>query len=149
MGSFYRSQHEFVFVYKSGRGPHRNNIELGQHGRHRSNIWDYPGANSFGRPIDEGHQLALHPTIKPVRLISDAILDCSARGETVLDPFLGSGSTVIAAERTGRRCFGIEIDALYVDTTIRRWQAYTGEQAKHGDSGIPFDAKQVARHDDR
>ncbi len=143
MGSFYRSQHEFVFVYKAGRGSHRNNIELGQHGRHRSNVWNYPGANSFGRATDEGHMLALHPTVKPVRLVADAILDCSARGDIVLDPFLGSGSTLIAAERTSRRCYGIEIDPLYVDTIIRRWQAYTGEQVIHADTGQAFSVRET------
>jgi DNA modification methylase len=147
MGSFYRSQHEFVFVFKSGRGSHRNNVELGRHGRHRSNVWNYPGANSFGRATDEGHLLALHPTVKPVRLVADAILDCSARGDIVLDPFLGSGSTLIAAERTGRRCYGIEIDPLYVDTIIRRWQAYTGEVALRSGDNRSFDelAMEVTR----
>ncbi len=138
MGSFYRSQHELIFVFKAGRGRHRNNVQLGQHGRNRSNVWSYPGANSFGQATDEGHLLALHPTIKPVRLVADAILDCSARGEIVLDSFLGSGTTVIAAERTGRRCFGMEIDPLYVDTAIRRWQTYTGESAKHAHTGLSF-----------
>jgi DNA modification methylase len=138
MGSFYRSQHEFVFVYKAGRGPYRNNIELGRNGRHRSNVWQYPAINSFGRSSDEGNLAALHPTVKPVRLIADAILDCSARNDIVLDAFLGSGSTLIAAERTGRRCFGIEIDPLYIDTAIRRWQAYAGAQAIHASSGQSF-----------
>jgi DNA modification methylase len=92
MGSFYRSQHELVFVFKAGRGPHRNNVQLGRFGRHRSNMWSYPGANSFGRATDEGHLLALHPTVKPVRLVADAILDCSDRRDIVLDPFLGSGT---------------------------------------------------------
>jgi DNA methylase/ParB-like nuclease domain len=96
MGSFYRSQYENVLVFKIGRGPHRNNIELGRHGRHRSNVWSYPAINNFGRAADEGHLLALHPTVKPVRLVADAILDCSARGDIVLDSFLGSGTTVMA-----------------------------------------------------
>jgi 16S rRNA G966 N2-methylase RsmD len=138
MGSFYRSQHELVFVFKHGRGPHRNNVQLGQYGRHRSNVWSYRGANSFGRPTEEGNLLALHPTVKPVALVADAIMDCSARGEVVLDGFLGSGTTVIAAERTGRRCYGLEIDPAYVDTIIRRWQAFTGESARHGASGRSF-----------
>jgi DNA modification methylase len=138
MGSFYRSQHELVFVFKAGRGTHRNNIQLGQYGRHRSNVWTYPGANSFGRATDEGHLLALHPTVKPVRLVADAILDCSTRGDVVLDAFLGSGTTVVAAERTGRRCYGLEIDPLYVDLTIRRWQAYTGETARHAATARAF-----------
>ena len=148
MGSFYRSQHEFVFVYKAGSGSHRNNIELGRYGRHRSNVWNYPGVNSFGLATDEGHLLTLHPTVKPVRLIADAILDCTARGDIVLDPFLGSGSTVIAAERMGRCCYGIEIDPLYVDTVIRRWQAYSGERAVHMTSKRTFDelAEESADH---
>ena len=104
MGSFYRSRHEFIAVFKHGRQGHRNNIQLGQFGRNRSNVWHYPGANSFARYSEEGNLLALHPTVKPVALVADAILDCSARGDIVLDAFLGSGTTLIAAERTGRRC---------------------------------------------
>jgi DNA modification methylase len=106
MGSLYRSQHELVFVFKHGRNRHRNNVQLGQFGRNRSNVWRYPGANSFARRGEEGNLLALHPTVKPVAMVADAILDCSARGDIVLDAFLGSGTTVIAAERTGRRCYG-------------------------------------------
>ena len=106
MGSLYRSQHELVFVFKHGRKGHRNNVQLGQFGRNRSNVWRYPGANSFARGGEEGNLLALHPTVKPAAMVADAILDCSARGEVVLDGFLGSGTTVIAAERTGRRCYG-------------------------------------------
>lgn len=139
MGSFYRSQHELVFVFKAGSRRHRNNIQLGQYGRHRSNVWSYPSAKSFGRTTDEGYLLNLHPTVKPVRLVADAILDCSARGELVLDPFLGSGTTLIAAERVGRVCCGMEIDPLYVDTIIRRWQTFTGEQATHAVTGKRFD----------
>jgi DNA modification methylase len=139
MGSLYRSQHELVFVFKHGHAAHHNNVQLGRHGRHRSNVWNYRGVNSFGQSGEEGNLLALHPTVKPVALVADAIMDCSARGDIVLDAFLGSGSTVIAAERTGRRCFGLELDPLYVDTIIRRWQAYTGEQAKHAASGKLFD----------
>jgi DNA modification methylase len=139
MGSFYRSQYENVLVFKVGRDPHRNNIELGRHGRHRSNVWSYPAINNFGCATDEGHLLELHPTVKPVRLVADAILDCSARGDVVLDSFLGSGTTVIAAERTGRRCYGLEIDPLYVDTVTRRWQAYSGVHAIHAGTGKRFD----------
>jgi len=138
MGSFYRSQHEFIAVFKAGRGRHRNNVDLGRHGRHRSNVWSYPAVNNFARATDEGHLLELHPTIKPTRLVADAILDCSARGDIVLDSFLGSGTTVIAAERTGRRCYGMEIDPLYVDTTIRRWQGFTGDHAIHHPTGKRF-----------
>lgn len=139
MGSLYRSQHELVFVFKHGRQPHRNNVQLGQFGRNRTNVWRYPGVNSFRRQSDEGDLLALHPTVKPVALIADALLDSTARGEIVLDPFLGSGSTLIAAERVGRRCFGMEIDPLYIDVILRRWQAYTGDSAIHEESGNSFD----------
>jgi DNA modification methylase len=138
MGSFYRSRHELVFVFKHGRAPHRNNIQLGQFGRNRTNVWEYPSPSSFARPGEEGNLLALHPTVKPAALVADAIMDASARGEIVLDGFLGSGTTIIAAERTGRRCCGLELDPLYVDTIIRRWQAYTGEGARHGTSGRSF-----------
>ena len=118
---------ELIFVFKHGRNGHRNNVQLGQFGRNRSNVWHYPGANSFSRHGEEGNLLALHPTVKPVAMVADAILDCSARGDIVLDPFLSSGTTVIAAERTGRRCYGMELDPRYVDTVIRRWQTLTGE----------------------
>jgi DNA modification methylase len=139
VGSLYRSQHELVFVFKHGRNGHRNNVQLGQFGRNRSNVWRYPGVNSFARCGEEGNLLALHPTVKPVAMVADAILDCSARGDIVLDAFLGSGTTVIAAERTGRRCFGLELDPAYVDTVIRRWQAQTGGSAHHATSGRSFD----------
>jgi DNA modification methylase len=139
MGSFYRSQHELVAVFKHGRQGHRNNVQLGQFGRNRTNVWHYPGANSFARCSEEGNLLALHPTVKPVAMIADAILDCSARGDIVLDAFLGSGTTVIAADRTGRRGYGLELDPGYVDTIIRRWQALTGGSARHAASGRSFD----------
>ena len=135
LGAFYRSRHELIFVFKLGRAPHRNNVQLGKYGRDRTNVWNYPSPRT---PSEEGNLLALHPTVKPVRLVADAILDCTARGDIVLDSFLGSGTTVIAAERTGRRCFGLELDPLYVDTIVRRWQAYTGESARHTSSGISF-----------
>jgi DNA modification methylase len=139
MGSLYRSQHELVLVFKQGHGSHRNNVQLGQFGRNRSNVWRYPGVNSFARCSEEGNPLALHPTVKPAAMVEDAILDCSARGDIVLDAFLGSGTTVIAAERIGRRCYGLDLDSAYVDTTIRRWQALTGESAHHAVSGRSFD----------
>jgi DNA modification methylase len=139
MGSFYRSQHELVFVFRNGKGRYRNNIQLGQHGRNRTNIWNYPNVNTLSRQGDEGNLLALHPTVKPVALVADALLDCSARGEVILDSFLGSGSTLIAAERVGRICAGIEIDPLYVDVAIRRWQKHTGDHAIHAVSGKLFD----------
>ncbi|HYL33443.1 MAG TPA: site-specific DNA-methyltransferase [Stellaceae bacterium] len=145
LGSFYRSQHELIFVFKSGTARHRNNIQLGKFGRNRTNVWAYPGANTLSRGGEEGNLLALHPTVKPVALIADAILDCSARGDIVLDPFLGSGSTLIAAERVGRICYGIEIDPLYIDTAIRRWQRYTGGEAIHAMTGKSFDAMAAER----
>jgi DNA modification methylase len=139
MGSFYRSQHELVFVFKHGSASHRNNIQLGQYGRNRTNVWHYPCANTFSRQSDEGNLAALHPTVKPAAMVADGILDCTARGEVVLDPFLGSGTTMIAAERVGRCCYGIEIDPLYVDTIIRRWQAFTGDKAIHAVTAKSFD----------
>jgi len=145
MGSLYRSQHELVFVFKNGNAAHQNHIQLGQFGRYRSNVWNYPGVNSFSRTTDEGNLLELHPTVKPVAMIADAMLDCSSRGDIVLDAFLGSGTTVMAAERTGRICYGIEIDPLYVDTAIRRWQAYTGQTAVHGESGQTFNGLEAER----
>jgi DNA modification methylase len=147
MGSLYRSQHEMVLVFKNGTAPHRNNVELGRHGRSRTNVWTYPGANSFsGRKTDEGNLMALHPTVKPVQLVADAILDCTARGEIVVDSFIGSGSTLIAAERVGRVCYGMEIDPLYVDVAIRRWQRHTGGNAVHAISGKRFDDIAGAPH---
>jgi DNA modification methylase len=143
MGSFYRSQHELIFVLKNGKSPHRNNIQLGRFGRNRTNVWQYPGGSALAHSRDEGNLLALHPTPKPVAMIEDSILDCTARGDVVLDPFFGSGSTLIAAERAGRRCFGIELDPLYVDTAVRRWQARTGKIAIHASSGRRFDEVQA------
>jgi DNA modification methylase len=137
-GSLYRSAHELVFVFKSGKGAHRNNIQLGQFGRYRTNVWQYRRVNSLARTADESNLKDLHPTIKPVELVADAILDCTARGDVVLDAFLGSGTTVIAAERTGRVCYGIELDPRYVDTIIRRWQAFTGQSAIQASTGRSF-----------
>jgi len=139
MGSLYRSQHELILVFNQRGGAHRNNVQLGQFGRNRSNVWRYPGANSFARCGAEGNLLALHPTVKPVAMVADAILDCTERGDIVLDAFLGSGTTIIAAERTGRRCYGLELDPVYVDTAIRRWQALTGDKARHAVNGRVFD----------
>jgi DNA modification methylase len=126
MGSLYRSKHELVFVYRKGEGSHINNVKLGSGGRYRTNVWDYPGVNSFSGRED----LEMHPTVKPVSLIADAIRDCSRRNGIVLDPFGGSGSTLIAAERTGRRARIVEIDPHYCDTIVRRWQALTGREAE-------------------
>jgi DNA modification methylase len=144
MGSFYRSRHEFVFVFKHGRAPHQNNIQLGQFGRNRTNVWEYPCISAFGRSGEEGNLLAIHPSVKSAALVSDAILDASRRGEIVLDTFLGSGTTVIAAERTGRRCYGLELDPIYVDTIVRRWQNFTGEKARHATTGQLFNDAQPA-----
>ncbi|HEY8129411.1 MAG TPA: DNA methyltransferase [Hyphomicrobium sp.] len=138
MGSLYRSRHELIGVYKNGKASHRNNVQLGRYGRNRTNVRTYPGVSGFGRQGEEGDLLSLHPTVKPVALVADAILDCSSRGNLVLDAFLGSGTTLIAAERTGRCCRGLELDPLYVDTMIRRWQAYAGEDARHAVSGQSF-----------
>jgi DNA modification methylase len=139
MGSLYRSQHELFFVFKSGKGSHRNNVQLGKFGRNRTNVWNYPGANTRSRTGEEGNVLAMHPTVKPVALIADALLDCSRRGDIVLDSFLGAGSTLLAAERVGRICYGMEIEGRYVDLAIRRWQRLTGESAIHTASGKTFD----------
>lgn len=144
MGSLYRSQHELVFVYKSGQEAHTNNIQLGRFGRNRTNIWHYPGVNSFARKTDEGNLLTLHPTVKPIALIADVLLDTSERGDIVLDPFLGSGTTVLAAEATGRVAFGMELEPKYVDTAIRRWQRKTGQAAIHAGTGETFDARAAA-----
>jgi DNA modification methylase len=137
MGSFYRSRHELVFIWKKGRQPHVNNFELGQHGRSRSNVWEYGGANSFGAGRRE--ELAMHPTCKPVDLIADAIQDCSKRNDIVLDPFGGSGSTLIACQKTGRSARLIEIDPLYCDVIIRRWEKFCGGPAIHRASGLSFE----------
>jgi DNA modification methylase len=145
MGSFYRSQHELVFVLKNGADPHLNNIELGRYGRNRTNVWSYAASPGFGRPGEEGRLAALHPTVKPVQMVADAILDSTRRGEIVLDPFLGSGTTLIAAERVGRCCFGLEIDPLYVDVIVRRWQAYSGHSAVHAETGRSFEETEADR----
>ena len=124
MGSLYRSRHELVFVFKNGKEVHLNNVQLGRFGRNRSNVWNYPGVNTFGHG-----DLKYHPTVKPIALVADAILDSTKRNDIVLDPFLGSGTTLLAAERTNRRCYAIELDPLYVDTAIERWQRMTGSKA--------------------
>jgi DNA modification methylase len=136
MGSFYRSRHELIFIWKNGHKPHVNNFELGQFGRSRTNVWEYDGVNSFRTGRED--ELAMHPTCKPVELIADAIKDCSRRNDIVLDPFGGSGSTLIACHKTGRRARLIEIDPLYCDVTLRRWQEFSGEIAIHEPSGLSF-----------
>ena len=128
-GSFYRSQHELIGIFRVGDALHLNNIELGRHGRSRSNVWQYAGVNTFraGRLED----LKSHPTVKPVTLISDAMRDCTRRGDIVVDTFSGSGTTILAAERVGRRAFALEIEPRFVDVAIRRWQAFTRKDAIH------------------
>ena len=144
MGALYRSQHELFQVWRKGRERHRNNVQLGRFGRSRSNIWKYPGANMAGHGAGEGNLLHLHPTVKPVALVADAVLDSTCRGEIVLDPFLGSGSTLIAAEKVGRRCRGIELAPAYVDTIIRRWQRWSGGLAQRRGDGALFDDLEAA-----
>jgi DNA modification methylase len=136
MGTFYRSKHELVFVFKIGTAEHTNSFGLGDTGRYRTNVWDYAGISSIG--AHRSDELAMHPTVKPVALIADAIRDCSRRGEVVLDCFGGSGSTLIAAEKTGRRARLIEYDELYCDTIVRRWEQLTGKRATRADDGAPF-----------
>ncbi len=123
-------------MFKVGTAPHINNVELGRHGRSRSNVWRYAGVNSFGTERDEA--LAMHPTVKPVRLVADAILDSSRRGDLVLDGFAGSGTTLLAAERTGRIGCGLEIDPRYVDAALRRLEEHAGLEAVHAESGQTF-----------
>jgi DNA modification methylase len=141
MGSLYRSKHELVFVFKNGSCPHINNIGLGRHGRHRANVWDYPGQNAMDRSSKS--KLALHPTAKPVALVMDAIRDCSNRSGIVLDPFGGIGTTLIAAEKAGRKARLIEIDPCYVDTTIKRWQRLPGRTALRADTQRSFQELQL------
>lgn len=136
MGSFYRSKHELFFVFKKPGAAHLNTVELGKHGRYRTNVWDYAGVNAFGR--NRMAELSSHPTVKPVALVVDAIKDCTRRGDTVLDSFCGSGTTLIAAEKCGRVGYGIELDPVYVDVTIQRWQTLTGVPATLADSGRTF-----------
>ena len=124
MGSLYRSKHELVFVYRVGSAPHFNAVELGRHGRNRTNVWDYASVNSL--PGSRREDLALYPTVKPTALVADALQDVTRRGERVLDIFLGSGTTLIASERCGRRFGGLEIDPAYVDVAIDRWSTMTG-----------------------
>jgi DNA modification methylase len=143
MGSLYRSQHELVFVFKNGSAPHVNNVELGRFGRNRSNVWPYAGVTAFGK--DRNEELGLHPTVKPVALVADAIMDCSQRGGIVLDAFAGSGSTLIAAERTGRKGYGIEVEPHYIDTIIRRLEGLYGLKAVHTQSNKSFQEIEAQR----
>jgi DNA modification methylase len=144
-GSFYRSAHELVGVFRVGDAKHLNNVELGRHGRSRSNVWHYAGVNAFraGR-MDE---LAVHPTVKPVGMVADALKDCTRRGDIVLDTFAGAGTTTLAAERVGRRAYSLDLEPKYVDVAIRRWQAFTRRDAVHADTGQTFDEVASARKD--
>ncbi len=143
MGGLYRSAHEFVFVLRKGGGKSLNNIELGKHGRDRTNVWTYPGANRLGSSANA--ELHNHPTPKPVELVADALLDVTARKEIVLDPFLGSGTSIIAAEKTGRVAFGIELEPRYVDSIIRRFEDFTGQTAQHAVTCETFAATAARR----
>jgi DNA modification methylase len=144
MGSLYRSKHELVFLFKNGTAPHINNVELGRHGRYRTNVWDYAGVNTLKRGRQA--ELAMHPTVKPVALVADAIKDCSNRGDIILDAFAGSGTAIIAAEETGRRGYALELDPKYVDVAVRRWQAHTGDKASEANTGFSFtEAERWAR----
>ncbi|MEQ9488028.1 MAG: DNA methyltransferase [Alphaproteobacteria bacterium] len=144
MGSFYRSQHELIVAAKVGKGRHVNTFGLGKK-RHRSNVWTYPGVNTFRRGRDE--DLEAHPTVKPTAMIADAIRDCSSAGGIILDPFLGSGTTILAAEKTGRRARGIEIDPAYVDVAISRWETMTGGQAVLDGTDISFERRMMEREE--
>lgn len=141
LGSFYRSQHELICIFRNG-DRHLNNVQLGRFGRSRTNVWNYPCATSFSRSSAEGDLLSLHPTVKPVELLVDAIRDCTKRSDIVLDPFLGSGTTVVAAQRAGRICYGLELDGRYVDTAVRRWERFTGQSAVHYQTGQTFSERE-------
>jgi DNA modification methylase len=148
MGSLYRSRHELAFVFKSGQDKLRDNVQPSQYGRCRTNVWSYPTVNSCSRTKEKGNLLELHPRAKPVSLVADIILDCSAQGDIVLDPFCGSGTTLMAAERTGRVCHSIELDPGNVDTILRRWRTFTGLVATHVVSGRSFaDLEQEAANE--
>jgi hypothetical protein len=141
-GSFYRSQHELIGVFRVGMHQHRNNVELGRFGRNRSNVWTYAGVNSFGRGRMEA--LAIHPTVKPVALVADALLDCTSRGDVVLDQFAGAGTTILAAEKVGRLAHAIEFEPRYVDAALMRWQQSTKLEAILAGDGRTFD--EIAKH---
>ena len=143
MGSFYRSKHELVFVFQNGAGRAVNNVQLGATGRYRTNVWDYPGANTLR--LGRGADVSAHPTVKPVALVADAIQDCTRRGALVLDSFCGSGTTIAACERTGRQARCMELDPLYVDVAVRRWEARTGRAAALAGDGRSFAEIAAAR----
>jgi DNA modification methylase len=142
-GGLYRKQSEFIGVFRVGGAFHRNNVQMGKFGRNRSNVWTYAGANTLraGRMDD----LAAHPTVKPLRLVADALKDVTAPGDIVLDTFVGSGTTILAAERVGRRAVGLEIEPKYADIAVRRWQAATGRDAIHAQTALIFNDLQKQR----
>ena len=135
-GSFYRSQHELIGVFRVGDQPHQNNVELGRHGRNRSNLWSYPGVVGFG--AGRAELLRMHPTTKPVAMIADAMRDCTSKGDAVLDTFVGSGSTIMAAEKVGRRAYAIDCEPRYIDVTIHRWEKFTKAEAVLDGDGRTF-----------
>jgi len=143
MGTFYRSRHELIFVFKKGQASHINTFGLGETGRYRTNVWDYPGINTFRDGRDD--ELAMHPTVKPVALVADAIKDVSRRGHIVLDAFGGSGTTLIAAEKTGRKARLLELDPIYCDVICRRFEAYTGDPALLAENRLPFTERAAMR----
>jgi DNA modification methylase len=136
-GSFYRSQHELIGVFRVGEAKHLNNVQLGRHGRSRSNVWHYAGVNTF--KTGRTDELSVHPTVKPVTMVADAMKDCTRRGDVVLDSFSGAGTTILAAERVGRCAHALELEPKYVDVAIRRWQAFTRRDAIHAETGLAFD----------
>ena len=146
MGGLYRSQHELIAVFCSGERPHTNNVLLGKNGRDRSNVWSAAGANRRGSSANE--MLGSHPTSKPVELCVDALLDVTEPGMTVLDAFLGSGTTLIAAEKTGRRCCGMELEPGFVDVSVRRWERLTGRRAVLAATGESFESVANRRRDE-
>jgi len=143
MGSLYRSQHELLPLFKKGTASHVKNVELGKRGRWRSNVWTYPGASSLGSDARRG--LKDHPTVKPTALLEDALLDLTNRGDIIIDPFLGSGSTLIATDKTGRVCRGVELDPLYVDVIVRRYEAASDQEAMLVNTGETFKELEARR----
>ena len=143
MGSLYRSRHELVFVFKHGDTPHINNVQLGKHGRYRTNVWEFPGVNTI--KAGRMQELTMHPTVKPVGLVVEAVKDCSRRGGIVIDPYGGSGTTLIACEKSGRIARLIELEPKYVDVTVRRWQKLTGRQASLQGTSLTFDEATLER----
>ncbi len=144
MGGLYRGQHEPCVVACAGDGPVINNVQLGKFGRYRTNVWDFRGYSAFGK--DRTEALAAHPTVKPWSMLAEIILDCTKRGDVILDPFLGSGSTVLAATKTSRRCFGIELEPKYVEVAIARWEKMAGAKAVHQATGLTLDELRTSRH---